>query len=307
MATANLDDILQAARELAFDRFPTPIMYIKKKDSTHKLHLDNTALVIKDVSDNIVTNIEFSNYDTLQKVFQELLYSSEKYAIAQPAAYKGLIDPSNLLSIEEAVLSEAIPIMLPYLNSYSDLEELLTHYFIYYRKTRCSCENDVRKLVSFLECEEYQHLTLWLAFHMVDKKREQFAADDEIGTVFLNDTDQNLSCDFSGLNGMARAGDISVTIGDVFSLSDSDALEPLGDAAKVGADSVWGDDGFYYRLQNKIRLRFEKRFNDPSLRPNQVIFTEINLEREATYYAYYDSNPFTVSSFTEEILRDCPE
>ena len=73
-----LDTIVQKARELAYDRIPSPLLYILKKESDYTLDVTNTSLSIKDSSATVLTELDFVSYPTMQDIFSALFPTTFK-------------------------------------------------------------------------------------------------------------------------------------------------------------------------------------------------------------------------------------
>ena len=159
-------------------------------------------------------------------------------------------------------------------------------------------DNLIGKLVRPSE----KHMAIWVAYHLVDKRRLYEAAAGAIGQSFTDGSDYESSSDSAGTI-------TTVQIGSVFSITEEPDEEGFfyEDFNRVGSDNVWGDRySFWYKLMLYLRGLLEDTFGDYSLRKDNVIPGYISLTRELDFRSYYDSYPFTLSPLSRGILSKTP-
>jgi hypothetical protein len=296
-------DILTSARELSFDRFVTPTFFIGGATgytlnvTSEKLQITHPVGAIPVITP--VTTLLFSEYPTLDDILQALMSDAMNYEVSYSASFIGSEPSSSLLPRTGANLSIAVPVYRKYFFS-ADMVMKLAHMYLE-QVIGVRCEDiDVTDDISKFRSHRPQHMSLWIAYWLVDKRRLYELAGEIMGQSTFS---------FSGKSGMIGVsqdgGTIDVNLGDVFRLNDAPTTKfnegerPAG----FGADNVLGDAySFWYRLQLYIRRQYEMMFGDNALRPDQIMMGTIDLQKDQNFYAYYDQYPYTISPLSREIL-----
>lgn len=299
---ATLSEIITSARELSFDRFVTPCFFIQG-NTGDKMYITATNLVVKDISNAEVFSFDMTD-KKLQDLVNELIVSPRRFKVSYSASFISNEPASSLIPISGLAIDMPVPIYRKYF--FSDdyvIKELVRDYFIIQLGMDCGCDGKIQyeQVVAKMQCPRDRHLALWLAFYLLEKRRLfELSA-----TTLGQSTFSNGSGDIGLVTAASGTSSLTMSIGDVFSLSDN----PSGGSSldegfnRPGADNIFGDkDSFWYRNQCYVREMFERLFGDFSLRPNQVMFGTIELEKDLNYYAYFDSYPYTISPFTRGIL-----
>lgn len=308
---SSLSDVITAARELAFDRFVTPTVLISSTKLNYKLDIDQNGLKVSDYSDSnnpvVKTNLDFATYTTLQSIVNALMIDPEKYAISYSASFIGSEPSNSFLPLSGADLSGIVPIYRQYFFS----DSYITTNFIedYYLTILGANPDDVATAdysveVPLLPRPQDRHLTIWVAYRMVEKRRLYEFSASAMGnqSTFSQTGDAALFVSPDGQD------TIQMKVGDVFSLSTNPINQDARDRElgnSVGVDNLLDDfNSFWYRLQLTLRDMFERLFGDFSLRPNQVMFGQMELEKQTNVYAYYDNYPYTLSAIARGIISN---
>ena len=147
-----------------------------------------------------------------------------------------------------------------------------------------------------------QHMAIWVAYALVEKRRLYENAALSIGQSFTDGSD------YVGSNMGTAPLSTTIQIGSVFSITEN-ASEGYfqEDFNRVGSDNVWGDRfSFWYKLMLYLRQLLEETFGDYSLRKDTVMQGKVELTRELDFRSYYDSYPFTLSPLSRGILSKTP-
>jgi hypothetical protein len=146
-------------------------------------------------------------------------------------------------------------------------------------------------------------MALWVAYHIVEKRRLYEQAATAIGQVFTDGSDY-VGSDLSQSMGTTT----TTQIGSVFTITEDPSKGFFyEDFNRVGSDNVLGDRySFWYKLQLWLRDQIEEMFGDYSLRKNTVFNGYTELVRELDFRSYYDSYPFTLSPLSRGILSKTP-
>ena len=311
MGVVTVDEIITSIRELTFDRFVIPAFVIKQMlgytvSITRTTELQAGSLVIHKTADANNNNdiiVDFSVYKTLDELMDFLI--SKNIVVAYSAFFRDTVSVEELLPCANRSLSdEDQTIFRKYFFLTDDIKQMMVNY--YWRVLDCTgvktIEDITNDLVGLLKRPSEQHLVLWVAYWIVDKRRMYEMAAKKLGLTFTDGTDYDSTSD------VGNSVNTSVNIGSVFTItentSDGDTSE---DFYLVGSDNVWGDKySFWYRLQCYLRDLLEQMFGDHSLRKDQVIQGYVELSRELDFRSYYDSYPFTLSPLSRGITSKTP-
>jgi hypothetical protein len=143
---------------------------------------------------------------------------------------------------------------------------------------------------------DQKKLILWCAFYLVDRKRMFLATAQILQEQNEGNTDAETGTEFKN-----SKRTITASVGDVFSETinegDEGGANSSGNTALTGFTALWGDQYSYLaKLQLWIRQRFEKQFNDFSLREDCLISTKVSMEKTWTPDTYMDSTNFSRST-----------
>lgn len=300
---ATLTEILIAVREISFDRFPIPSFVLKTIPNAAVTN-DNSNFKILPVP----TATALFNYpytpdianDTLENLTNALI--TDNRVIAYTGYYSAFDKPDQLLKYTAKPFGTT-PITVFRRFFLSDLK-LIDLIIEYYHNVLKITETDTVSLptdVTELNSETIQHLTLWVALNLVDQRR---IAEQAAMIYQMNWSDGSGAVAGANLNTPGQ--NVTVQIGNVFTLSDSNAVTNnyfSEDFNRVGSDNVLGDkESWWFKLWLYLRDKLERTFGDYSFRGDNVIVGKIILQKDLNYFAYYDSYPFTLSSLTRNII-----
>lgn len=300
---ATLAEVISTIRDLGFDRFVTPSFYLKSPIVGDKLTINSTGLTIKTALDVTVIDLPFATYTTMQSLFTALLSHERKLAISYSASFINSTLTTSLLPLTNVVLNEAVPIYRMYFFSQEKIVDIIERYFMMVLRISCREMEDFEAEddVALLGCRSPEHLSLWCAYWLVEERRLYEIAAEALGqSTFSQDGNAALV----GIRG--DGGSITVQIGDVFTMQDSNVLDYTNEGRfnAVGSDNVLGDaSSFWYRLQLHIRSQVERLFGDFSLRPDEVIMGRVAFEKDTNFYAWYDQYPYTISPLMRGIIN----
>ena len=298
-----LEEFSNAVREITFDRFVTPSFYIQKDE--HKIHVQTDRLQIKDNGGAVITDLAFVDYPTLQELFNALAGDPNQYALSYGASFIGSEPSTSLLPVIDNSINSIYSVTRQYFFSDEAILKELRHYGIFYCLWQCGgTDQEIIDWLADVMCPQDYHATLWVSYYMLEKRRVY-----ELAAQSLGQSTMSVTGDGKLVSAAPGGVSTSVSVGSVFSLSDDPNTLVQDDKTfnNVGADNVLGDWGsFWYRLQSWVRDRFEQLFGDFSLRKDQAIPGQITLEKDTNYYAYFDSYPFTLSSYVRGLYESSP-
>lgn len=126
-------------------------------------------------------------------------------------------------------------------------------------------------------------MILWIAYYLVDRRRMQMAST----MVLIGKADG--SGDMCGGSDFKNTKiDVTTRIGDVY--TEVEREDETGSGLD-GFTSLWGDKyGYLTKLQLYIRSRFEKMFNDFSLRDDVMISQSFRMEKTWQNDAWIDTH-----------------
>ena len=304
-----LSAITEAIREMSFDRFTTPSLFIKGGVSDFVRVASDRIEVSNQDGSTVYETFLYSTYETIGAITEALMQSNRNYTLQYAGAYIPSEPSSAMLPMSRFNVAEFKPLFRTRFFSDTAIFETIKDYYLRVltygsmvsrRILESATDEEITDVVEDLGPQQTKHLVLWCAYQLVDKRRLYEAASEYISQ--------------SNYEGMSGAGvvvtgggssSIRVNIGDVFTLE-----EQLGDSFnknetpnQVGADNVLGDArSFWYRLMLWLRKQIEDIYGDFSLRPNQAFAGTIDLERPLNFYAYFDSYPYYISPLTRRIM-----
>ena len=317
-----LKEIMVAVRELTFDRFIIPAFALKQIGSGVYVDIDPD---FKPVSEEPVESGRFRIYrkvtsanpnteteETTEETIVELLFkdypivddllnqlSKLGIVIAYTPYYRSE-EPTNGLIKTTKELTEDYTVFRRYFFADEEIIDVIQWY--YYSVLRISNEEITDELVGLLKRPSERHLSIWVAYQLVDKRRMYEAAANNIGQSFTDGSD------YTGSSGSSSPTSTTVQIGSVFSITE-DAQQGYfyEDFNRVGSDNTWGDRySFWYKLMLYLRNLLEEHFGDYRLRKDNVIPGTVSLQRELDFREYFDSYPFVLSPLSRGILSKTP-
>ena len=315
-AQVTLNEIMTAVRELTFDRFIIPAFAIKQMkgdvyvqvDKTYKDPSDPEGIkgqlrlykvvkfdeggIEKTKEENIVA-LSFNEYKTMEDLMNKLI--EEGIVVAYTPYFRGT-EPSTALIPTKKELSEDFTAFRKYFFSDEEIRAMIEWY--YYRvldiKNVDLKDDTIAKLIRPSE----RHMTLWVSYFLVEKRRLYENAAAVIGQSFTDGSD------YVGSVGNTAGDTTTVNIGSVFTVTEDPSTGYFTENFNgIGSDNTWGDRySFWYKLQLYIRDLLETQFGDYSLRKDTVMQGHVQLDRELDFRSYYDSFPFTLSPLSRGIL-----
>ena len=316
-----LNEIMLAVRELTFDRFIIPAFAVKQLGSGYFLTVDRKweptdledgeilvlgrLLIDKRTSAEgeaeptveEVISLPFLRYPLMDDIMNKLI--EEGIIVAYTPYFRGT-EPSTALIQVTKELTEDHTLFRRYFFSDTEIAETIRWYYL--KILDVQNVELTTEIVSKLQRPSEKHLAIWVAYHLVDKRRLYENAANAIGQSFTDGSD------YMGSGMTTSPTSTTVQIGSVFSITE-DASQGFfyEDYNRVGSDNVWGDRySFWYKLMLYLRGLLEETFGDYSLRKDNVLQGEITLTRELDFRSYYDSYPFTLSPLSRGILSKTP-
>lgn len=240
----------------------------------------------------------FTEYYTFNLLLDALI--AEGIVVAYTPYFKGDELTSSLIKVAARDADEDITFFRRYFFSDWEIAKMISWYYfkVLDIKDVDLTDETVGKLIRPSE----QHLTIWVSYHLVDRRRVYENAAGSIGQSFTDGSD------YTGSGSAGTPLQTTVQIGSVFTITE-DATQGFfyEDFNRVGSDNVWGDRySFWYRLMLYLRGLLEEQFGDYSLRKDNVIPGYIQLIREYDFRAYFDSYPFSLSPLSRGILSRVP-
>lgn len=315
MAQVTLNEIITAVRELTFDRFIIPAFAIKAKGGDFSLTIDNkwdpsvefpgeTSLgrlcitqTVGEIVDNIVT-LPFFSHPTMESILNALIES--EIVIAYTPYFKGTEPSTSLLKVTNKKLDTDYTSFRRYFFSDVEIEEKIKWYYLKVLDIpNVLLTEDV---IAQLQRPSEQHMAIWVAYQLVDKRRLYENAALNIGQSFTDGSD------YAGSMGGSSPSATTVQIGSVFSVTEN-ASEGFfqEDFSRVGSENIFGDRySFWFKLSLYLRQLLEETFGDYSLRKTNVLVGNTELVRDLDFRSYYDSYPFTLSPLSRGIISKTP-
>lgn len=318
-AQVTLNEIMTAVRELTFDRFIIPAFAIKQMQGDVYVQVDKTykkesssvekgcLRIFKVVTldegegkktkeENIVL-LPFSDYRSIEDIMNKLI--EDEIVVAYTPYFRGT-EPSTTLIPTKKKLSEDFTAFRKYFFSDEEIKSLIEWY--YHKVLDLKGVEISDRLVSKLVRPSEKHITLWVAYYLVEKRRLYENAASAIGQSFTDGSD------YVGSVGNTAGNTTTVNIGSVFTVTEDPATGYFSENFNgIGSDNTWGDRySFWYKLQLYIRDLLETQFGDYSLRKDTVMQGHVQLERELDFRSYYDSFPFMLSPLSRGILSKTP-
>jgi len=153
---------------------------------------------------------------------------------------------------------------------------------------------ELDRMLGVMTTREQQKVVLWAAYFLIEERRKNTAS-----MNFLRTKNGEVDDLCAGAGDFRnRYQETTTKVGETFVLREGQ--EELG---KVEQDftALWGDKyDFLTKLQLSIRDRFEKLFNDYSLRDSTINSTSFVLEKNWISHAYADT--LSLSLFTKDLL-----
>lgn len=318
-AQVTLNEIMTAVRELTFDRFIIPAFAIKQMQGDVYVQVDKTykkesssvekgcfrifKVVTLDEEEDKKTKEEdiallpFSDYRSIEDIMNKLI--EDEIVVAYTPYFRGT-EPATTLIPTKKKLSEDFTAFRKYFFSDEEIKSLIEWYYHKVLDIRGVEISD--EIVSKLIRPSEKHITLWVAYYLVEKRRLYENAASAIGQSFTDGSD------YVGSAGNNIGSTTTVNIGSVFTVTEEPSSGYFSENFNgIGSDNTWGDRySFWYKLQLYIRGLLEEQFGDYSLRKDTVMQGAVELVRDLDFRSYYDSYPFTLSPLSRGILSKVP-
>lgn len=309
-----LNELITAVRELTFDRFIIPAFAVKQMGEGFYIDIDKSFTPeVQDATEEVqkgklsVHKIDdasnrvelcFNDYPTLEDLMNALI--EENITVAYTPYFRGTEPSSALIQVKNKELTEDFTAFRRYFFSDVEIKEMIRWYYavVLDIKNVELTDEVVGKLIRPSE----KHLAIWVAYHLVDKRRLYENAAKAIGQSFTDGSD------YTGTSDSTVGTVTTVQIGSVFNITEDPSTGHFyEDFNRVGSDNIWGDRfSFWYKLMLYLRDLLEVQFGDFSLRKDNVIPGYISLQRDLDFRSYYDSYPFTLSPLSRGILSKTP-
>lgn len=292
---ANKEKILSTIRGYIFDRYPIHTLTIGDKvGSTFSLSSSN--LKVETPASGGGTSSPLIDVPMTDKtwldVFESLLGAGVNTAFT--GSYRGDEPISSVIAVANVPLTTELKI---YTKTFYNGKTVLDFIRLYLTRVldypEAMTDTEMDAILEEFTGRAYDHLCLYVAILLVDYRRI-FAYAQTIfnGTIFADGSGRDL--------GAAIAGDldnVTVNIGDVFSLSDGaefkDKYPTNDDGTLIGSENFFGDtDSFWYRLFLWLRDRLEQGFSDFTFRKNHGLWSKAQLDKPLSYFQYFDSYPY---------------
>jgi hypothetical protein len=156
-------------------------------------------------------------------------------------------------------------------------------------------ERSVSEIVNTLDYLDTRKMCYWVAYYLIDKRRANTAAAEQLqkNNTFLNITTSNTG------NLTTTERTVTMRIGESFAVTEAPSKD---DTEVTGFKSFWGDKyDFLTKMQLYLRDRYERLFNDFSLRDNVAVSTSVTLEKNWNPSAYFDTHD--LSNFTRDLIQ----
>lgn len=303
-------EVISRARAMAYDRFPCPVIYVKKSSSpTWRLKVSSTAVKIEDATPTEKFAFTLNGTLTYKDLLEDLILDDDLFSVAASFAYSENTVVKDLVPCNVSIGAPAV-IAKKYLFDDTEIRDLIVQYLMRYGILHCSCSTEDAAIQVELDkvlCDKEFHLIYWLAFHLVEKRRLAEMAGSSLEVVFTNDEDAFCGGQVANFLTQKPIGNLTSSVGDVFSISmdTSNLFNTQEDLSLIGANNVFGDEGFWYRYQMYLREHIEKMWGDFSLRPSQVMTSDLLLEKSYGDHAYFDSFPYEFWAYTKAIPPSC--
>lgn len=289
----NKESILSAIRRYIFDNYPTHVLTLGEVAGC-RLSLSSTKLLlVKEAT----PDTPFLDVDITGKTFGNLLEEliGKNIPIAYTASYRSDEPIDSVISMTETDMGDEVKLYTKVFysdRSIMDFVKLYLSGFMGYPRTMT--DEDVDTLLESFTGRTFDHLTLYVAILLVDYRRV-FAYTQGVfdGSTFNDGTGKDIGGQLS-----ADLDNISVTIGNVFNLSDSGDLQKLyptsDNGTAIGSENFFGDvNSIWYKLFLWLRDKLEQGFSDFTFRKNNGMWTRATLDRPLSYFQYFDSYPYS--------------
>jgi len=303
-----LSDLITKVREAAYDRFPTPLLYVKKvSQPTWRFVVSSSQVKVVDPAgptDKFLSTID--GVLTYEQLFEALIQDDDYLSVAYSWAYRGSEIVKDVIPTSTP-LAQIAALCRKYFFDDVQIKQMLTAYFMRYNMAHCTCLPDDTALQTYLDkipCANENHPVWWIAFYLVEMRRAAELAGHSLDIAFTND-EAAFCGGIASLGLTSPYGSTTATVGDVFSMTLDENPGKVENLAFPGADNIFGDDGFWYRLQAWLRERIERFYGDYSLRPNQVMESNLRLEKGYNINAYFDSFPYEIWTYPSKVPPSC--
>lgn len=256
----------RSIREIVLDI--SPVQAFKVSGQGFVFKKDDTEVVI-DTTTYTFPQVE-KVYDLLGKLVDKGV------VVTVLPNYVPLGFTQNLVNFDHAnMTAEKIIMAKSYFSDY-EIELLMEDFFAHYL-TYSGVPSTVETMYNLLNYFERKKLIFWVAYHLIDRKRMNYASTAEMIRLAQGG-------DPNGGDLKNTEQTITTRIGETFIVVEK---ESEGGKGMDGFTSLWGDQYSYLtKMQLWIRDRFERMFNDYSLRDDTMRSSTFVVEKPWMPYTW---------------------
>lgn len=285
------DQTIVAIREAVLDLSPVSCFTVKKQGFVLSALTDKLSFATT-VPDEVKEILYADN----PKLYDVLLKCNELGI--ETGIEKGYVPNEQskyIVPVESKAITDAYMLKRKNYFSVEEINVVITDFFWRFLDKAFSCEtpDDAQTMMDDYLCyADVQRMVLWVAFHLLEKRRMNQASAD-----FLKQQNSEALdvCDDKVANITQQ---VTTRVGDSFTIVEQETDTGLG---FEDFSALWGDKYAYLtKLQLYIRTRYEQLFGDFSLRESTVNSTSVVMEKYWQPYAYVDTH--TLSELTTDVL-----
>jgi hypothetical protein len=310
----DLATLVSKVRELTYDKFPIPILYVKSADNpTWVLTSTSTSVRVMDGVTEVF-NFPVTSTSTIGELVDALIAKTVNnkpaFSVAQTFAYK-----PELKLVSTYPFSGSLSNILNFSSKNYVTEEMVKDIFKRYLiqrrivNPRCNCIEDetITSILASVGCFIENHIYWWVSYFVVEQRRLSEMANNLSDIAFTTDADA--FCGLPSFGFSKDIGSIDVSIADVFKLNIPDVAQLNAQIATdknaVGQDNLFGDAGFWWKLQQYLRVLVERDYQDYSLRPDQILNGQLHIVKDSNQNAYFDTFPYEIYTYSGNFPQGC--
>lgn len=295
-------DLVGMVRVLSFDRVQVPVLYLKKQPDPNWLFMlsGGNAVITKNSDSSIIDSTTTTT--TLMDYFNAISINPNVISVAMSFGAKDEDLLSDILPTAKN-FAGTISLFKKYYSTPTQILNLFKLYIIKHSHYLVDCVTQAQMDCAMnMFCRSERHLALWIAYFVVEDRRVAEAASNMMEIRFTNAPDD--FCEgFTSFSSTTPNVDVAMAISDVFHLSDNEQKISMSkDVSKLGVENMFGDNGFWWRYQNYLRLMLEREFGDYSLRTPNMYQSQITLSGETKIYEWYQAHPYQIYQFPDSLL-----